>query len=133
MNKVTPNPTLPGKVDAPGFLPRLLDLLRDLATGVNGLIEGRLHPWRDVVSTEATGTNDLVILVRPTGPMTVTIPDVASMGEKMVYIKRANNTVHTITVAPAAGLIDGAASVTLTAAYQCRAIFADKTNYHLIF
>jgi hypothetical protein len=129
MNNVNPSPTLP-PVSAPGFLVSLLDILRRIAAVLNGLNEGRAWPYQTVTTTYTSGLNELVLLCSPAAPFTLSIPDVKDMQYKIVIVKRANNTVHTITVDPVAGNIDGAATSTLTLAYQCRRFYSDGVNYH---
>jgi hypothetical protein len=129
LNNVNPSPTLP-PVSAPGFLVSLLDYLRRIAAVLNGLNEGRAWPFVAITGTHTSGDNELVILCAPAAPCTVAIPDAKSTQNKMVFVKRTNNTVHTITVDPVAGNIDGAPTSTLTSAYQVRRFFSDGTNYH---
>jgi hypothetical protein len=64
--------------------------------------------------------------------MAVTLPAVSKMVGKIVTVKRGNSTTHTVTISASAGNIDGAASTSLTSAYQSRRFFSDGSDYWLI-
>ncbi len=132
MNNVNPAPQLPPVSDGANFLLKLLDILRRFAAVINGLNEGRAWPYQTVTAAYTSGVNELVLLCAPGAPFTLVLPDVKDMQNKVVVVKRTNNTTHTITVDPAAGNIDDAATVTLTTAYQCRRFFSDGVDYHEI-
>ena len=108
---------------------RLGQVLRDHAESINQAASGNLFPSVSVATTYSAGSGDLVIYVVPSGTFTVTLPLARDMQNKKVTVKRANNTTHTITIQGASGNIDGAASVTLTTAYQARTFHSDGTNY----
>ena len=127
MNKVLSDPKLPD--DPRQLVLRITDFLRSFATSINQAADGRLWLSTSVTTTYSSGENDHVILVVPAAPFTVTLPTAQAMKNKRVVVKRANNTTHTITIATTAGNIDGAASVTLTTAYQRREFFSDGSNY----
>lgn len=130
MDKVLADPKLPETPQA-GWL-RLYDHLRKFATSINQAADGRLWLSVPITTTYSSGENDHVILCSPGAIFTLTLPDVKDMKGKRVVVKRANNTTHTITVGTTAGNIDGAATVTLTTAYQSREFYSDGVNYHLI-
>lgn len=129
MKRVDPTPWLPTIwSQAHQTLARLI---LDFSTAINQAAEGRLRDFVDVTAAYTAGEGDLVIQVAPGGAMAVTLPAASAMKNKTVTVKRTNSTVHTITVSSAAGNIDGAASVTLTTAYQVRHFFSDGTAYWL--
>lgn len=127
MNKVLSDPKLPD--DSKQLVLRLTDYLRAFATSINQAADGRLWLSATASTTYSAGENDHVILVTPTGIFTVTLPSAQAMKNKRVVVKRANNTTHTITIQSSSGNIDGAASVTLTSAYQRREFFSDGSNF----
>lgn len=104
-------------------------LLREHGTSINQAAEGQLRTFVNKVATYVAGEQDLVIQVAPTAPMAVTLPAASAMREKVVTVKRTNGTSHTVTVTPAAGLIDGSANSTQSSAYDVRHFFSDGTNY----
>lgn len=130
MNRVDANPTAP--LDKGTFAAKVFDYLRKFAISINQAADGRLWNWVAKTGGYASAENELVILIAPTAPAAVTLPDVKAMAQKRVIVKRTNNTTHTITVAPAVGTIDGAANATLTTAYQSREFFSDGTSYWLV-
>lgn len=73
-------------------------------------------------------TGELVLADATGGAFTVTLPSAAVAG-RQVIVKRMNTGVNNVTVAPAAGTIDGAANVALTAQYQVTRLIADGTNW----
>ena len=130
MDKVLADPKLPETPQA-GWL-RVYDHLRKFATSINQAADGRLWLSVAITTTYSAGDNDHIILCSPSAPFTLTLPDVKNMSGKRVVVKRANGTTHTITVGTTTGNIDGAATTTLTTAYQAREFFSDGVNYHLI-
>lgn len=103
--------------------------LTELAQAVNQAADGRLREFVNVTATYTAGENDHVIQAAPGAPFTVTLKEPGVMRNKWVTVKRTNGTTHTITVASAAGNIDGSASVTLTTAYQVRHFYSDGVQW----
>ena len=124
MKRVTPQPILPAKVDA-GWHAGLLRLLREYADSINQAADLRLWEFVSTAAAYTSGTNDHVIIVKPTGTFTVTIPAASVMRNKRIVVKRGNNTTHTITIQSSSGNIDDAASITLTTAHQAREFLSD--------
>lgn len=118
MRKVRP---YPDRVD--------VELAREFAEAINQAASGVLWPSVAVTGSYTAGTGDLVILVAPSGTCAITLPPAKDTTNTIRRVKRSNNTTHTITVQTGGGNIDGAASVTLTTAYQSRAFFSDGSNY----
>lgn len=106
-----------------------VETLRQYAEAINQAATGDLWPFVSVSAAYSAGPSDLVIYVVPAGTFTVTLPSARDMRGKMVYVKRANNTTHTITIQASSGNIDAAASTTLTTAYQVRSFHSDGANY----
>jgi hypothetical protein len=129
VNRVTPLPTLPDDAQAQAYRLRLHDFLREFATALNQAADQRLWLNASASGAYSSGENDHVVLVTPSAPCTITIPAVDRMIYKRVVVKRANNTTHTITVQSANGNIDGAASTTLTTAYQAKEFYSDGANW----
>lgn len=127
MKQVTVNPYV-----APNDWRRLLELLRDFAQAINQAAQGFLYRSVTVSAAYTAGTGDLVIYVAPAGTFTVTLPAAKDMLDKVVTVKRKNGTTHTITIQSSSGNIDGAASITLTTAYQARSFHSDGANYYTV-
>ena len=111
------------------FLIKLRDILREYAVSINQGADGRLFRTTSVTGAYTASDNDHVILVAPSGTCTITLPAANQMSEKRILVKRSNNTTHAITIQASSGTIDGAASVTLTTAWQRREFLSDGTNY----
>jgi len=130
MNKVAPQPILNGWDERTRL--RLLDYMREHATAINQAADGLLSNFVSVSAAYTAGVNDHVIVVVPSGTFTVTLPRASDMRSKRVVVKRGNSTTHTITIQSTSGNIDGAASTSLTTAWQSRELFSDGTQWLLI-
>jgi len=128
MKRVTPQPILPAKVDA-GWHAGLLRLLREYSDSINQAADLRLWEFVNITAAYTAGVNDHVILMKPAGTFTLTIPAASVMRNKRIIIKRNNNTTHTITVQSTSGTIDGAASVTMTTAWQIKELYSDGVGW----
>lgn len=127
MKKVTPAPWLPETWGAAKGA--VLDVLREFATALNQAAAGELREPVATTGTYIAREGDHVIEVAPAAPCTVTIPLASKMRGRTVTVKRTNNTTHTITVQPVSGTIDGAASMTLTTAFQKRHFFSNGSAW----
>jgi hypothetical protein len=108
---------------------RTQDILREHATALSQAADGRLWTLRTVTAAATTLPSETFVVVKPSGAMTLTIPAAAETRERLLIVKRGNNTTHTVTIQPVSGTIDGAASVTLTTAWQRRMFMSDGTEY----
>lgn len=129
MKPVTPNPVLPLEPDSLQYRSRLHDFLREHAVAINQAAEQRIFLPVAITTTYSAGENDHVILAAPAAPFTITLPAASTMIYKRVVVKRSNNTTHTITIQSSSGNIDGAASTTLTTAYQAKEFYSDGAAY----
>lgn len=129
MRTVREDPRLPALLSDPNARTALWDVLREFGSAINDAAAGRLSLFVSVTGTYSAGVNDHIILVAPAAICTITLPTVANMRNKRIIVKRSNSTTHVITVNTVAGNIDGAASVTLTTAYQSREFFSDGVNF----
>ena len=118
MRQVNPNP-----------MSADLSTLREFAEAINQAAAGELHPFVSVSAAYSAGPSDLVIYVVPAGAFTVTLPAATATKGRILRVKRANNNTSTITIQATSGNIDGAASTTLTTAYQVKAFHSDGANY----
>lgn len=88
---------------------------------------------RTVTTTYTMAPRDRVILADGSGgAFTVTLPTpVGKKGQQALTVKRIG-AAGNITIATAAGTIDGAATVTLAAQYALRTVVSDGANWHVI-
>lgn len=129
MNNVREDPNLPREANDLGFVRALQDVLREILTAINQAADQRIWRHVEVTAAYAMSANDHIVIVKPSGTMTVTLPPVDRAIGKRFIVKRGNNTTHTVTIQPPAGNIDGSSSVTLTTAYQRREFFSDGAQY----
>lgn len=121
------------------------DLIPNVDEGVNiGAYERRLrHLYArsiaglKVASVSATGQVDsrtfLELVNASAGAITRTLPGAANEGDgRMVTLKKVDSSANVVTIEPASGTIDGAASISLTSQYQSRTFLSDGTNYHIV-
>ena len=131
--KVDFDPRLPNGGDLQQLKTRLYDVLRMLATAVNrhegGYVAG-------VVSTTASYTvqaDDGVIFVDATaGARTVTLQQPAESQGKRVSVRKTDASANDVTVQGPSGLIDGAATLVLTAAAPKCTLASNGTNHFTI-
>lgn len=132
MRRVNGAVRLPLSAEDATFMRALREQFAEHIQALNEAADGRLQLHVTVTSAYTAGENDHVIVVKPTGAMAVTLPAVSKMVGKIVTVKRGNSTTHTVTINTSAGNIDGAASTSLTSAYQSRRFFSDGSDYWLI-
>lgn len=89
------------------------------------------------VTTAVTYTatlNDYNILVNgATGAVAITLPSAVRVGSGRILRVYKDAAAQTITITPAAGLIDGAANTTLaTGAAHAKAFISDGANYFTV-
>ncbi len=129
MRRVADVPTLPTADQEAAYRMRLHDYLREHAVAINQAADQRIFQPVAITTTYSAGENDHVILAAPSAPFTITLPAASQMIYKRVVVKRSNNTTHTITIQSSSGNIDGAASTTLTTAYQAKEFYSDGSAY----
>jgi len=88
-----------------------------------------------VTTSYSVLTSDELLGVSAAAALTVTLPDPSTVAEGKRYIikdEAGNASSNTITVAAAAGLIDGQSSVDLTISYSSVTTYTDGTNWFII-
>lgn len=78
----------------------------------------------------ALSLDNIVLANAVAGAFTVTLPAVAS-GQQLI-VKKVDASVFVVTVVPASGTIDGAASVPLANQWQSRTFVSDGTNWFMV-
>jgi len=87
---------------------------------------------RSVTAATTLTNNDYILLCNPAGgAFTVTVPAASSVQPGRNYIVRSTGTTNAVTVSPASGTINGAASVTLPsgATPASTELYSDGTNW----
>lgn len=117
----------------------------NLLVGLGGVLNRWAYFWNGggmscgITATKTTTyaasqQNDCIIPADPTsGGFTITIPSpaVCAPGQRL-YVKNVSTSTNTITVTPAAGTIDGAASATITTSRGSLRLFTDGSNWYLL-
>ena len=129
MNNVREDPNLPRQATDLEFVRSLQGVLREMLTAINQAAAQQIWRHVEVADTYSMSANDHVVIAKPSGAMTVTLPPAEQAIGKRFIVKRGNNTTHTVTIQPPAGNIDGSSSVTLTTAFQRREFFSDGVQY----
>jgi hypothetical protein len=87
------------------------------------------NPVTTITSTGGTVTgSDVVVPVDPSGGATAITLTLATADRYVIFMNVTNST-NTITITPSSGTINGAASITMTTAYQQRRVWFNGTNY----
>src|SRR5207253_1542915 len=95
---------------------------------------GGYAPMPNVVSKTANYTAagfDVVLCDATSGSFTITLPSVSVNGRK-VTVKKTDASVNTVTISPASGTIDGAASLVISTRWVSYDVIADGTNWYVI-
>ncbi len=71
-----------------------------------------------------------VVLATATAAFAVTLP--AAAANISVLVKKVDASANVVTITPASGTIDGAATATLTAQWQSKELISDGTNWFLV-
>lgn len=89
---------------------------------------------RSVTATTTLTANDFVLLCDPAGgAITVTVPTASGIQPGRPYYIRSTGTTNAVTISPASGTIDGAASISLaSAAKHGVQIVNDGTNWFTV-
>jgi hypothetical protein len=64
--------------------------------------------------------------------MTTTLPTPVGITGKTYSVKKTDSSINNVTVATAAGTIDGAATVIIVSRYNCVSVISDGTNWQII-
>ncbi len=82
--------------------------------------------------TAVAGTDHTIICDATTAGFAVTFPQATNMTGQMFIIKKIDSTANAVTITPASGLIDGAATKVINTQYTAIMIQSDGTNYQII-
>lgn len=95
------------------------------AAGANGYGAGALQTKTS--NYTALTTDGLILVDCTSGAVTITLPAVA-VGRSLI-VKKIDSTINAVTIAPASGLIDGAANVALANQWQARTLVSNGTDW----
>lgn len=127
------DPRLPLGQAAPALMTRLFELFRAVAQAVNARADGFCHATRSVTAAYTMQQGDSIIFANATGgAFTVTVPAAGSTNGKLMAFRKTDGGANSVTLTPAAGQINGAASLALTAASPRAVLASDGTNYYTV-
>lgn len=94
---------------------------------------GTLYPTRSVsMSVSAVLSDSIILADASAGALTVTLPNPATTKDKRFVIKKTDSGGNAVTVSPASGLIDGAATYDVTLALGSVDVVSDGANYWIV-
>lgn len=95
-----------------------------------GTSGGRAGTVVSKTTTYTAASGELVLADASGGAFTVTLPAVASGAT--CTVKKTDSSINAVTVSPASGTIDGAATVRLTAQNASFDLMSDGTNWFIV-
>lgn len=120
------------KIATSDWTGNISDYSTPVTATVSGL-NGMSGPFNSVSGTYAVLDADYVILADAVGgAFSVTLPTPVGRGGRIFTVKRLNSGANNVTVATAAGLIDGSATLVETVQYQAATFFSNGTNWFII-
>jgi hypothetical protein len=118
-----------------GNVPSTLFADQNTSSNVNNRLNGLQMTMRTVTGNATLTVNDFLLLADATsGNLTVTLPSATTIkgaGSPFFRIVKIDSSANTVTVSPAAGTLNGAASKALNAQYQSLDVQSDGTNYFI--
>ena len=91
---------------------------------------GRAATVQSKTANYVATSGDLVLMDASGGNRTVTLPAVASGA--VCTAKKTDSSANTVTVSPASGTIDGAASKVISTQYESYDFVSDGTNWFIV-
>ena len=100
---------------------------------INRAVDGYLFPVMSVTTTYTMNLNDALILCDATGgAFTVTLKPAAECTQKLVVIKKIDNTATVTVDGDGSETIDGATTYSLSSQYQAVRLMSDGTKWHVV-
>lgn len=117
----------------PALITRLYELLRLVAQANNKRADGYTLSRVSASATYTMQSGDSVVLMDATGgARTVTLLAPSEADGKAVIVRKTDAGANTVTLQPPTGLIDGAATLVLTAAAPRAHLVSNGTNYFTV-
>lgn len=131
--KLDTDPRLPTDGSLGRLVTRLYELLRLAAQANNRRADGFVFAQQVLSANYTMQEGDSVILMNAAGgARTVTLLSPAAALGKLIAVRKTEGSANNVTLTPPTGLIDGAASLALTAAAPRATIVSDGTNYFTV-
>ena len=131
--KLDIDPRLPNESSLDRLVIRLYDLQRKFAQANNTRADGFCHAAVSVSASYTMQTGDSVVFCNASGgARTITLPAPAETVGKLMAFRKTEGSANAVTLSPASGQINGAASINLTAAAPGATVASDGSNYFIV-
>lgn len=109
-------------------------LFREIETLNNRQVDGRVFPVTSVTADYTATDNDCLILADATsGAITVTLRPADQSKEKLVIVKKTDNSVNAVTIdGNGSETIDGATTVALSSQWNFRGMMSNATAWFVV-
>lgn len=126
------DPRLPTDGSLPRLVARLFEVLRQAAQANNQRADGFCFSSQSVAAN-FTMQSETVLFVSAAGAArAITLPAPAAVVGKVLAVRKTEGSANNVTLTPPSGLIDGAATLVLTAAAPRAMLASDGTNYYTV-
>ena len=131
--KLDIDPRLPAGATLPQLITRLYELFRLVHTANNRRADGFCMPV-SVVSTNYTmQPGDCTLAVSAAGgARAITLLTAAEAAGKVIAVRKTEASANDVSLTPGSGLINGAATLVLTAAAPSALLISDGTNFFTV-
>lgn len=131
--RLEPDPRLPPDRIERGFLARLSDVLRALLGKVNTCLDGYVGGVVSITAAYTVQRGDVTVLANAAGgAFAVTLQAPGEAKDKTMFFRKTEAGANNVTLTPPSGLIDGAATLALTAAAPRQRVVCDGTNFYTV-
>lgn len=127
------DPRLPTDGSVSRLVTRLFEVLRLMAQANNRQADGYVFAVQVLSANYTMQDGDSALLVSAAaGALAITLLSPAAALGKAILVRKTDATANNVTLTPAAGTVDGAASLVLTAAAPRALLISDGTNYFTV-
>lgn len=127
------DPRLPSEGGLSRLVTRLYELLRLIAQANNRRADGFVFGTQVLSANYTMQEGDSVLMVSAAGgARAITLLAPAAALGKLIAVRKTEGGANNVTLTPATGLINGAATLVLTAAAPGAVLASDGTNYFTV-
>lgn len=127
------DPRLPIDGGMSRLVTRLYEVLRSIAQANNRRAVGFVAPVAVVSANYVMQTGDCVVCMSAAGgARSVTLISPAEATGKFIAVRKTESSANSVTITPPSGLINGAASLALTAASPSALLVSDGDNFFTV-
>lgn len=127
------DPRLPSEGGLSRLVTRLYELLRLIAQANNRRADGFVFGTQVLSANYTMQEGDSVLMVSAAGgARAITLLSPAAALGKLIAVRKTEGGANNVTLTPATGLINGAATLVLTAAAPGAVLASDGTNYFTV-